>query len=301
MVNYKFILEEIAGTVSWQPGPDRVLETWDTVKTISVSEYWDSPDFQNIVEEEPVVVDDVNESSLDDSGFLIAENWDQTDDVSEEEVCANISSLDKKLVEEGIDVMKEEIDGDERMSDHSDEPSMLMVAENITEEQDLSERDEGLGLMSVAGEEQVEMTLGDHGRSDSSMLKYEKRLMIDEGFPVLVPGLATLPPEEVEAEEAEAEAQVSINVRSTTDVSDEILEVTTTLFDEIEDSTDLNNNNVVEDTATESDEIEDSTDPNPINTSIVEDTTAESDETEAEVITRQYSHTLQTPYAEMST
>ncbi|XP_057801271.1 uncharacterized protein LOC131016578 [Salvia miltiorrhiza] len=277
VVSYKFILEEIDGTISWQPGPDRFLETWDTAKTISVSEDWDSPDFQNVVEEETIVVDDLNESTF------IAANWDQTSDVGEEEVDANVSSLliaedlNRGVVEEGNNVMKEELDVNECTSGHSDEPSMLMVAENITEEQD----------SSVAGEEEEETMLGDHGRmatngSDSSTLKHETRLDIVEGFPVLVPGLATFPPEEVAAEEAEAEAKASSIVRSTTAVSDEIAEVTTTVFDEIEDSTypKQKNNITVEDTATESDEIEDSSDLNPRNNNTVEDTTTESVETE---------------------
>lgn len=248
VINYKFILKEITGTVSWQPGPDRILETWDTAKTISVSEDWDSPDFQNIVEEELLVVDDLNESSLNDLGLLIAEN------------------LNQRVVEEGNDVMKEQVGANERTSDHSDEPSTLMVAENISEElgeQDSSMSDKGSDLMSEGWEE---TTLGDNSQvmsngSNSSSLKNETRLVKDEGDPVLVPGLDTMPPEVVEAEEVKAEAKNL--VRTTTTVSDEIVEASTDVFDEIEDSTDpiQEKDNIVEDTTTESDEIEAATEP----------------------------------------
>ncbi|XP_042014423.1 uncharacterized protein LOC121762571 [Salvia splendens] len=229
VISYKFVLEDMAGAVMWQPGPDRLLETWDTGKTISVSEDWDSPDSQIVVEEEPVVVDDLNQSSLID------------EKAEEEGVNGYVPSLfisddfsQGVVGEEGDDVMREELDGDEHMSDHSDEPVMLLVAENITEGKNSSASD---GLMSVAGKEEEETTaLGDHGNvamsgSDSSSLKNETRVVIDDEVPVLIPGLATLP----EAQEAEAEAEAEAEMEaSSTDRS------TTNLSDEIEDSTDSN-------------------------------------------------------------
>lgn len=274
MISYKFVLEEMAGAVLWQPGPDRVLETWDTGGTISVSEDWDSPDFKSVVEEEPVAVDDLNESSLVD------------EEAGEKGVDCNVPSLliseglGQGVVEEGDDVMREELDGDEHTSDYSDEPVMLLVAENITEEKNSSASD---GLMSVAGKEEEETTtLGDHGNvamsgSDSSILKNETRVVIDDEVPVLVPGLATLPA----AEEAETEA--SSTDRSTSG--------------EIEDSTDSNQKNSK--TFEDSDGVRDSADLNLRNDSVFEDTEAAA-AIEPEVITRQYSYTLQTP-AEMST
>ncbi|XP_047975638.1 uncharacterized protein LOC125218082 [Salvia hispanica] len=272
VISYKFVLEEMAGAVMWQPGPDRVLETWDTGKTISVSEDWDSPDFQNVVEEEPVAVDDLNQPSLID------------EKAEEEGVDGNVPSLlssedlGREVVEEGDDVMREELDGDEHMSDYSDEPVMLLVAENITEEKNSSASD---GLMSVAGKEEEETrALGDHGKvamsgSDSSSLKNETRVVKDDEVPVLVPGLATLPAaEEAEAEEAEAETEASSTDRSTTDLSDEI-----------EDSIDSNqkNSKTFEDAPAESDGIEDSADLNPRNDSVVEDTTTAAAAIEPEI------------------
>ncbi|KAG6432445.1 hypothetical protein SASPL_104021 [Salvia splendens] len=201
VISYKFVLEDMAGAVMWQPGPDRLLETWDTGKTISVSEDWDSPDSQIVVEEEPVVVDDLNQSSLID------------EKAEEEGVNGYVPSLfisddfsQGVVGEEGDDVMREELDGDEHMSDHSDEPVMLLVAENITEGKNSSASD---GLMSVAGKEEEETTaLGDHGNvamsgSDSSSLKNETRVVIDdEDLAELNPGKDSV----VEDTEASASA-----------------------------------------------------------------------------------------------
>lgn len=39
--------------ILWQPGPDRILQTWATDKTITVSEDWDNADLQKLAEEEP--------------------------------------------------------------------------------------------------------------------------------------------------------------------------------------------------------------------------------------------------------
>ncbi|KAL7133939.1 hypothetical protein ABFS83_12G173100 [Erythranthe nasuta] len=66
MMKYKFILKGDTGIISWQTGPDRILETWDTDKTIIVFEDWDNPELQRIFEE-----DDLNDESLIYSELLI--------------------------------------------------------------------------------------------------------------------------------------------------------------------------------------------------------------------------------------
>ncbi|EYU26655.1 hypothetical protein MIMGU_mgv1a007499mg [Erythranthe guttata] len=66
MMKYKFILKGDTGIISWQTGPDRILETWDTDKTIIVFEDWDNPELQHIFEE-----DDLNDETLIYSELLI--------------------------------------------------------------------------------------------------------------------------------------------------------------------------------------------------------------------------------------
>lgn len=50
-IYFKFILTNKLGEIQWQPGPDRIFETWDTTATIVVSEDWDSFHPQTITEE----------------------------------------------------------------------------------------------------------------------------------------------------------------------------------------------------------------------------------------------------------
>ncbi|XP_042476584.1 uncharacterized protein LOC122058140 isoform X2 [Macadamia integrifolia] len=51
-VQFKFILEgTVAGEVLWQPGPDRLVQTWETKNIIIVSEDWENAEIQKITEE----------------------------------------------------------------------------------------------------------------------------------------------------------------------------------------------------------------------------------------------------------
>ncbi|KAJ8747208.1 hypothetical protein K2173_008438 [Erythroxylum novogranatense] len=51
VVQFKFVLRGITGSIIWQPGPDRVLQTWETDNTIVVLEDWEAPEDQKITEE----------------------------------------------------------------------------------------------------------------------------------------------------------------------------------------------------------------------------------------------------------
>ncbi|KAG6522262.1 uncharacterized protein LOC122052718 isoform X1 [Zingiber officinale] len=51
MIPFKFILRGLAGDISWQPGPNRCFQTWETTKTIIVSEDWGNAENQKITEE----------------------------------------------------------------------------------------------------------------------------------------------------------------------------------------------------------------------------------------------------------
>ncbi|GAV75469.1 CBM_20 domain-containing protein [Cephalotus follicularis] len=53
-VQFKFILKERTGDIIWQPGPDRILKTWETDNTITVCEDWENAEYQKIIEEEPL-------------------------------------------------------------------------------------------------------------------------------------------------------------------------------------------------------------------------------------------------------
>ncbi|XP_019186921.1 PREDICTED: uncharacterized protein LOC109181549 isoform X2 [Ipomoea nil] len=71
-IAYKFILKEAdKDIILWQPGPDRMVETWETSNTITVCEDWDNAELQNIIE--GGVVDGEAKGSEIYPGMLIAE------------------------------------------------------------------------------------------------------------------------------------------------------------------------------------------------------------------------------------
>lgn len=51
-IQFKFILRGVSGEISWQPGPDRCLQTRETMKTMVVWEDWEDALKQKILEEE---------------------------------------------------------------------------------------------------------------------------------------------------------------------------------------------------------------------------------------------------------
>ncbi|KAI3447770.1 hypothetical protein Pfo_004435 [Paulownia fortunei] len=178
VIKYKFILKGDTGYILWQPGPDRILETWDTKKTITVLEDWDNPELQSIFEEE--LVADLNDESLINSDLLIvAENLNQPHEESlissdllivaenlnqphEESLISSdllivaenlnqpheesLINSDLLIVsenlnqphDEGTDVIKELANANGHIN-QAEKPSTPMVAENITEE--LGEQD----------------------------------------------------------------------------------------------------------------------------------------------------------------
>ncbi|XP_073142569.1 uncharacterized protein [Henckelia pumila] len=103
VIKYKFILKLNDNTIHWQPGPDRILETWETEKTIIVFEDWDHPEFQDIAEEESIA--DLNdEKSLINSELpAVSENSSETKqdegtNAEKQLVATNVrSSLDEKV------------------------------------------------------------------------------------------------------------------------------------------------------------------------------------------------------------
>lgn len=65
-VQYKFILKKITGDLSWQPGPDRILHTWNTKNNIAIAEDWKDSELQKISE---VQITNQNEALLVNPGL----------------------------------------------------------------------------------------------------------------------------------------------------------------------------------------------------------------------------------------
>ncbi|KAK1355735.1 CBM20 domain-containing protein [Heracleum sosnowskyi] len=70
-IKFKIILKDGSENITWQPGPDRILQTSETQNSITVCEDWDSAELQNIIEEklifnqleEPIIIEEEITSS----------------------------------------------------------------------------------------------------------------------------------------------------------------------------------------------------------------------------------------------
>ncbi|KAK1398259.1 Carbohydrate-binding-like fold [Heracleum sosnowskyi] len=51
-IKFKIIIKEGPENIIWQPGPDRILQTWETENTLTICEDWDSADCQKISDDE---------------------------------------------------------------------------------------------------------------------------------------------------------------------------------------------------------------------------------------------------------
>nr|GMD01494.1 phosphoglucan, water dikinase, chloroplastic [Ipomoea batatas] len=173
-INYKFILKGAGNAILWQPGPDRVLDVWETSNTVTVCEDWDNIELRKIMEEE-LLAGERGESPTD-TEVLIAENS-----------------------------TRERIDTDANAN--ANEPVQI-VAENITG------ADEDVNASNASGstsndatyiEETVTSGPTDFGKSGTAVhggnlsSKGEARLDFDEGLPILVPGLHQVLSVETEA------------------------------------------------------------------------------------------------------
>ncbi|KAJ6407751.1 hypothetical protein OIU84_011115 [Salix udensis] len=70
---FKFILKGIGGKIWWQPGPDRILQTWETDNTIVVWEDWEDAALQKVTEEEPSA-DGTEEPTVNPEMLIVTEN-----------------------------------------------------------------------------------------------------------------------------------------------------------------------------------------------------------------------------------
>ncbi|KAG8374403.1 hypothetical protein BUALT_Bualt11G0128200 [Buddleja alternifolia] len=205
VIKYKFILKGDTETILWQPGPDRILETRESEKMITVLEDWDNPELQNIVEEDIVLTED----SLIDADLLIVDENSNLVITDEGRDVANI------IPDEGPDAIKELENVNGGYINHEEKISLSppMVAENITVEQDLSSNDDGPALVSITDQKKDEVI-------NLSSSKNETKLVLDEGVPVLVPGLIPMSFDERNKEEEINDAEPSLIPMSFEEISE---------------------------------------------------------------------------------
>ncbi|KAL3536504.1 hypothetical protein ACH5RR_004965 [Cinchona calisaya] len=199
VMKYKFILKSGDDTILWQPGPDRILQTWETGKTITVCEDWDNAALQTIVEEDPVT-HQLTESKVKLEELMITDNLLQPSGKSEELASSNGYSkpMEKPLPEK----------------------PMAIVAENTTEQNGgIADEINGFSGASFTSNPNEILALGlnDYQNSVSSgssenliAAKDEKNLDSGATIPVLAPGLTPIPTAEIEeASVSKADKQIN--------------------------------------------------------------------------------------------
>ncbi|KAH0638316.1 hypothetical protein KY290_035607 [Solanum tuberosum] len=168
-ISYKFIMTVDDETILWQQGPDRIIQTWETKKTITVSEDWDNAELQTIVEEAGA------EQSAVSPEILIAENL----------------------------VPQSAVDIEDDVNEEKTNEVLAIVAENITEvnedvntggNEDTTMEAKAIGKNMVASIDGVLSS------------KSESILVEDERVPVLVPGLTQVLTSEVHADKVVVES-----------------------------------------------------------------------------------------------
>lgn len=182
MIQFKFILRDTAGRISWQPGPDRIIQTWETKNTISVYEDWDTAEFHKITEEDALLSETINSDTM-----MVAENVAHPKE--EQVVSGSINNIKGAPVAEGTNDVN-----------FTQDKPVAIVAENVTytkEKKNLAKN-----KIESYSTSRNDMKKEIH-RSNSRGLGVknpiiEKKLVENhevEG-PVLVPGLTPLPAEE---------------------------------------------------------------------------------------------------------
>ncbi|XP_057458588.1 uncharacterized protein LOC130749274 isoform X2 [Lotus japonicus] len=162
---FKFILKGKEGDIIWQPGSDRVINTWETMNKIIVFEDWENAELQEIIEEDQF--SQSNEKPQDNSEVLISaeilnnppealESNEKPQDNSEVLISAEILNNPQEDLESNVSqtsgIQDIQTDAEEKplaepvlqhltsvSSSSSIEKPMAMVAENIDSSEDFVE------------------------------------------------------------------------------------------------------------------------------------------------------------------
>jgi len=212
---YKFILKGKEGDISWQPGSDRVIQTWETMNRIIVLEDWENAELQKIIEEDTL-------SQPNEEPAVLSEVSTSTEIISGIED-TQIQALEK-LIDEPI---LQQITDDHDTNSSLKEKPMAMFAENIGSSEDLSEsKSQTTNKTNVVqkSEESADGVQNDHIKHElgyngnPAALKNKKGTIVEgslidfEGGPVLVPGL--IPQNEGEAGPSEVVEEEKIVIES---------------------------------------------------------------------------------------
>ncbi|XP_021888635.1 uncharacterized protein LOC110807731 isoform X2 [Carica papaya] len=228
VIQFKFILKGVDGEILWQPGPDRVLQTWETTNTIMVYEDWENAECQKVLEEESLTKGD--EEPIIGSELLVsAENMMcPTDEFvpnlnkeplpsihEEQTVAKNIAPSEKPLtiVAENINYSREDL-----VANSSNKVTKVRSTDYVKKSQAVSRSNDYVKKSQAVSNKTLAIkdinVINGRTQAGNNVINedIEQNLITNYEVPVLVPGLTPLP--EVEAEEAsrgEPEKCITVN------------------------------------------------------------------------------------------
>ncbi|GAA0153318.1 amylase [Lithospermum erythrorhizon] len=197
-IKYKFILNQGDGTILWQPGEDRVLETFQTGKTIKVTDNWDNIE-PEVAEEEwsPGLFEQI---VADSDMQLVADNLTVISEYTKDDTTDKDPRDDEETSTIPVEMLSSEnLKKTVAMKNHEETGEVEVVTEIIEPYANKNKL-----VHSYSSEEVDENIL--------SNAKNNENVDYNEDFPVLVPGLIPLPKaasEEPEADRIEEKAFVS--------------------------------------------------------------------------------------------
>ncbi|XP_052172471.1 uncharacterized protein LOC127788331 [Diospyros lotus] len=125
-IQFKYALKRTTGEILWQPGPDRVFQTWETNSKITITEDWESAEFQKMTEktnnsENETVAEDNLNSSIED--LKPAEDAAYPADKQTINLSEFISTEKETWQKQGNPVnKKKDLEGAERIGDSKTKP-----------------------------------------------------------------------------------------------------------------------------------------------------------------------------------
>ncbi|KAE9622220.1 hypothetical protein Lal_00032333 [Lupinus albus] len=75
-IQFKFILKGKKGDIFWQPGPDRILHTWEAMTRVTVCEDWDNAESQKVIQEYQNDSNNVKEKT-----FIVAKDIGSSEEI----------------------------------------------------------------------------------------------------------------------------------------------------------------------------------------------------------------------------
>lgn len=197
-IQFKFILKSSSGSILWQPGPNRILKTWETGNSILVYEDWANSEDRKVMEEDQVASG--HEDSTYNSGLKV--------------VGEDLIQQEAKMLS---NVMKLDVDANSAQRSSKIHQTKLTADDFISVNTELSKENRGTVKNSAAIHKKDVMEAKNILRksgilatvNNSGTENVISNLIDYNGGPVLVPGLPPVMPIQ-EAKQDEVEKRIAL-------------------------------------------------------------------------------------------